>query len=89
MAGVSAKDIPIESRFMTDLWAFRKRFYVPEEPDSFWEKLCDEADDLYNKYPSEYFEKLIIACVMDIDKRFRSDRKAVSENEQSRTASER
>lgn len=81
MAGVNARDIPIESRFMTDLWSLRKQFYIPEEPDSFWEKLCNAADDLYNKYPSEYFEKLIIACVMDIDKRFRSNRRAVSKYE--------
>ena len=71
MAEVSAKDIPIESQFMTDFWSFRKKYYVPEDRDEYWSELVSAADELYNKYPYPYFEKMILNCAEDIDKRYK------------------
>lgn len=80
MASIQAKEIPEESRFMTDFWNFRKKFYLPESTDEYWQELVNAADDLSQKYGNKkYYRDLIIACCTDIDKRYREERGRVYE----------
>ena len=80
MANIQAKDIPEESRFMTDFWNFRKEFYLPESTIKYWQELVNAADDLSQKYGNKkYYRDLIIACCTDIDKRHREGRGRVYE----------
>lgn len=53
------------------LLVFQKKYYVPEDRDEYWAELVSAADELYNKYPSPYFEKMILNCAEDIDKRYK------------------
>lgn len=76
MASTQAKEIPEESRFMTDFWNFRKKFYLPESTDEYWESLCNAADDLATKYGyNPYFNNLINVCVNEIDRRYRKEKR--------------
>ena len=69
---ISGKKIPVESQFMTDFWALRKKFYIPEERDSYWISLMDETDELYKKYgQNEYVKKMLFALIDDLEKRHR------------------
>lgn len=70
MASIEQKDIPIESRFMTDFWQFRKKFWCGEGNETFWAELVDAANGLAEKYKSPYTEALILACVGDIENRY-------------------
>ena len=76
MASVERKDIEQEAQFMSDFWKFRKRFYIPEKSDEYWESLCNAADDLAAKYGyNPYFNNLISVCVNDIDRRYRKEKR--------------
>lgn len=80
MANIQAKEIPEESRFMTDFWKFRKKFYLPESTIKYWQELVNAADDLSQKYGNKkYYRDLIIACCTDIDKRYRERRGRIYE----------
>lgn len=75
MASVERKDIEQEAEFMSDFWKFRKKFYLPESTDDYWQELVNAADDLSQKYGNKkYYQDLIIACCTDIDKRYREGR---------------
>lgn len=79
---ISGKKIPIESRFMTDFWALRKKYYTPEDQDEFWIALEKDADDLYRKYKkNEYVKKMILALVDDIEKRYRKVYQSMDEQD--------
>ncbi len=71
MASVVAKDIPIEAQFMTDFWNFRKKYYIPENNDQYWANFCSEAEQLINKYPTDYCKSIILICIEDREKLFR------------------
>lgn len=79
---ISGKKIPVESRFMTDFWALRKKYYTPEDQDEFWIALDQDADGLYQKYKkNEYVKKMILALVDDIEKRYRKVYKSMEEQD--------
>lgn len=72
MSEVLGKDIPIEQQFMTDFWKFRKKYYIPENSDSYWVNLCMDADKICEKYNrNKYFESLVLACVKDFEERYK------------------
>lgn len=72
MASIQAIEIPLESRFMTDFWALRKKYYIPEKHDNYWMSLMDETDELYKKYgKNEYVKKMLFALIDDLEKRHR------------------
>lgn len=80
MASVERKDIEQEAEFMSDFWGFRKKFYIPEKSDEYWQDLVNAADDLSQKYGNKkYYQDLIIACCTDIDKRYREGRGRIYE----------
>lgn len=80
MASVVAKDIPIEAQFMTDFWNFRKKYYIPEDDDQYWSEFCSEAEELIEKYPTEYYKKIILLCLADRENLFRKKGKSYEQN---------
>lgn len=60
-----------ESKFMQDYWMLRKKFYIPEESETFWQQLIEECDRISKKYNSDFANELLIVCADDIDRRFR------------------
>lgn len=74
MASVTAKEIPEEQKFFTELWNLRKKYYIPEDNDEYWDSAIRDFTELRTKY-----EKLSIAYEMvmiiinDLDKRYKED----------------
>ena len=76
MASVERKDIEQEAEFMSDFWKFRKKYYIPEGSDEYWESLCNASDNLAVKYGNNpYFNNLINVCVNEIDRRYRKEKR--------------
>ena len=51
---VAGKDIPQEQELFNKLWAMLKRYYLittDNESDMYWERLVDEAGELYKTIP--------------------------------------
>ena len=65
-----------ERKFFIDYWDLRKRYYSAEnEPESFWENLVRETDEMSRKYPGKYQRDLLIALIADIENRAREKKK--------------
>ena len=76
MAEIDNKTREEEYRFILDFWSLRKQFYTPEDTDEYWSSLCNSANDLSVKYGNNpYFNSLINACVNDIDRRYRKEKR--------------
>ncbi len=75
MSEIRNKEREEEHKFILDFWSFRKKFYVPEDNDEYWESLCNDANNLAVKYENnEYFNQLIVCCVNDIEGRYRKEK---------------
>ena len=59
MASVNKSDIPEIPEFMTAFWTFCKKYWIPEEENSYWEAVMAEASELGRKYPDRF-------CAMQI-----------------------
>lgn len=69
MASVESSEIKEEFEFMKDFFRIRKKYYIPEDNDDYWEQLILEPNDLAKKYNNDYFTQLLLVMVNDIDKR--------------------
>ena len=49
MASVNKSDIPGIPEFMTAFWTFCKKYWIPEEENSYWEAVMAEASELGRK----------------------------------------
>lgn len=65
MASVTAKEIPEEQKFFTDLWNLRKKYYTPEDNDDYWDSMVNEFTELRDKYDKISISYKIILIVMD------------------------
>lgn len=65
MASVTAKEIPEEQMFFTDLWNLRKKYYTPEDNDDYWDSMVNEFTELRDKYDKISISYKIILIVMD------------------------
>lgn len=65
MASVTAKEIPEEQKFFTDLWNLRKKYYIPEDNDDYWSSMVNEFTELRVKYEKVSISYKIILIVMD------------------------
>ena len=65
MASVTAKEIPEEQMFFTDLWNLRKKYYTPEDNDDYWNSMVNEFTELRVKYEKVSISYKIILIVMD------------------------
>lgn len=81
MGEVLGKEIPSESKFMSDFWAFRKKYYLPEDNDAYWESLINDGDLLMNEYDPElktnpskpsYYADIVLTCVRDLERRYKA-----------------
>ena len=54
MAAVKNADIPEIFGFMGEFWGYVKKYYIPEETDSYWEAVMAEASELGRKYPDRF-----------------------------------
>ena len=70
MGSVSVEEIPDEQRFFTEFWNFRKKYYIPEDDDDFWNSLINEGDALADKYNNPFFDQLMLLEFNDVDRRF-------------------
>ena len=70
MASVKNKDIPKDYEFFGELFNFRKKFYLPEDNQSYWNELIEETNKLSEKWNSEYVDGMLVLCVDEIDKRY-------------------
>lgn len=65
MASVTAKEIPEEQMFFTDLWNLRKKYYTPEDNDDYWSSMVNEFTELRVKYEKVSISYKMILIVMD------------------------
>jgi hypothetical protein len=54
-----------------DIMSFRKKFYVPEDAEEFWEELIKDANEIHNKYNSTFVDQMIMVNVDDIERRWK------------------
>ena len=72
MASVTAKEIPEEQKFFTDLWNLRKKYYTPEDSDDYWSSMINEFTELRVKYEKVSISyKMILLIIDDLEMRYK------------------
>ncbi len=74
MASVKRADIPEVARFMTDIWAFMKAFWIPEDDDGYWEEVLDRAGELGRRYQHDFCKAGICFVVDYLEWRHEKDK---------------
>lgn len=54
MAEVKNSDMPDVFKFMTEVWGFMKKFWIPENEDSYWRAVTEEAEGLLQNYENDF-----------------------------------
>lgn len=70
IASVTKSDIPEISCFMSDFWAFAKKYWIPEcetekKNDAYWSEVASEASTLGQKYNEDRFAVHMILGYLD------------------------
>lgn len=65
MASVTAKEIPEEQKFFTELWNLRKKYYIPEDSDEYWNSVVNDFTELKDKYRGASISYRIILLIID------------------------
>lgn len=65
MASVTAKEIPEEQKFFTELWNLRKKYYIPEDSDEYWNSVVNDFTELKDKYRGVGISYRIILLIID------------------------
>ena len=75
MASVTAKEIPEEQMFFTDLWNLRKKYYTPEDSDDYWNSMINEFTELRVKYEKVSISyKMILLIIDDLEMRYKENK---------------
>lgn len=75
MASVTAKEIPEEQKFFTDLWNLRKKYYIPEDNDDYWSSMVNEFTELRVKYEKVSISyKMILIVMDDLEMRYKENK---------------
>ena len=75
MASVTAKEIPEEQMFFTDLWNLRKKYYTPEDNDDYWNSMVNEFTELRVKYEKVSISyKMILIVMDDLEMRYKENK---------------
>ena len=75
MASVTAKEIPEEQMFFTDLWNLRKKYYTPEDSDDYWSSMINEFTELRVKYEKVSISyKMILIVMDDLEMRYKENK---------------
>ena len=64
----SKEEFEQEIQINKDIMSFRKKFYVPEDEEEFWEELIKDANEIHNRYNSTFVDQMIMVNVDDIDR---------------------
>lgn len=67
----SKEEFEQEIQINKDIMSFRKKFYVPEDAEKFWEELIKDANEIHNKYNSTFVDQMIMVNVDDIERRWK------------------
>lgn len=67
----SKEEFEQEIQINKDIMSFRKKFYVPEDAEEFWEELIKDANEIHNKYNSTFVDQMIMVNVDDIERRWK------------------
>lgn len=59
MAGVKNEDVPDVFKFMTDIWRFMKRFWLPEDNEEYWKDISCESRKLLDEYRQDFCVALV------------------------------
>lgn len=60
MAEVKNSDIPDIFQFMSEIWKFMKKFWIPENEDLYWESVVSEADKIMQRYGDDFCQGCIL-----------------------------
>ena len=75
MASVTAKEIPEEQKFFTDLWNLRKKYHTPEDNDDYWSSMINEFTELRVKYEKVSISyKMILLIMDDLEMRYKENK---------------
>ena len=75
MASVTAKEIPEEQKFFTELWNLRKKYYTPEDNDDYWSSMINEFTELRVKYEKVSISyKMILLIIDDLEMRYKENK---------------
>ena len=75
MASVTAKEIPEEQKFFTELWNLRKKYYTPEDNDDYWSSMVNEFTELRDKYDKISISyKMILIVMDDLEMRYKENK---------------
>lgn len=68
---IMPKDVLAEEKQMfVDVWEFRKKYYLPENNDEYWQAVIADADALIKKYPGNaYLHNALMVSVNDFEAR--------------------
>ena len=72
---VKKSDIPQEAEFMTEFWKVAKKYYIPEDTDSYWCDAIQSLTDLSKKYPSDFAKNIILGFMKFLEDRFYRERR--------------
>ena len=53
MASVTKQDIPQVAKFMGDLWELIKKYYIPENSDSYWNAFLEDSKRIWESCGKE------------------------------------
>jgi hypothetical protein len=67
---VKKSDIPQEAEFMTEFWKVAKKYYIPEDTDSYWHDAIQSLTELSKKYPSEFAKNIILGFMKYLEDKF-------------------
>lgn len=72
MASVTAKEIPEEQKFFTELWNLRKKYYIPEDSDEYWNSVVNDFTELKDKYRGVSISyRIILLIINDLELRYK------------------
>lgn len=75
MASVMKKDIPQISEFMQEFWTLTKKYWIPEDTDTYWSALISDCQKLSKKYTDSFVEDMLIAFINNREKEGKRDEK--------------
>lgn len=77
MASVKAINIPEQQKMITAIWETYKKYYYPEDNDTWWKEMLDSFRKVSDKYPTKLCRQVCADFIVDI----KSHKKDIKEGE--------
>lgn len=84
MASVNKEDIPVLSAFMPHFWNWTKKYYLPEEPDEWWQEMIAEGNLLVDTYQDPLCREMVVAVMEDMERRYHENEVAQKKTKEQR-----